>query len=148
MTSAAVGPLTTLTGWRAFVHRTISPPTLLPEEQWSGLDAEQRAIDAEERIEYHAELLALQTPDLHKIVSTGRSLLLLNHRQHGARRGLLVSGAPHHRQVCRLSKWHPLCTLFGIIPTAHANPGLPTCRDRIVVRHSCARTFEQRCQIV
>ena len=48
---------------------------------------------------YHAELLALQTPDLHKIVSTGRGLLLLNHRQHGARRGLLVSGGPHYRQV-------------------------------------------------
>ena len=36
----------------------------------------------------------MQTPDLHKIVSTGRTLLLLNHRQYGARRGLLVSGAP------------------------------------------------------
>ena len=52
------------------------------------------AVDVQDRIGYHAELLALQTPDLHKIVSTGRSLLLLNHRQHGARRGLLVSGAP------------------------------------------------------
>jgi hypothetical protein len=76
------------------VHRTISPPQLLPAERWSSLDTEERAVDVEERIGYHAELLALQTPDLHKIVSTGRSLLLLNHRQHGARRGLLVSGAP------------------------------------------------------
>jgi hypothetical protein len=94
VTSAAVGPLTTLTGWRAFVHRTITVPALLPEERWSSLDAGDRAVDVEDRIGYHAELLALQTPDLHKIVSTGRSLLLLNHRQHGARRGLLVSGAP------------------------------------------------------
>jgi hypothetical protein len=94
VTSAAVGPLTTLTGWRAFVHRTITAPDLPPAERWPSLDAGERAVDVEDRIGYHAELLALQTPDLHKIVSTGRSLLLLNHRQHGARRGLLVSGAP------------------------------------------------------
>ena len=94
MTTSAVGPLTTLTGWGAFVHRTISPPARLSPEQWSCLDADQRAADIQERIGYHAELLALQTPDLHKIVSTGRGLLLLNHRQHGARRGLLVSGDP------------------------------------------------------
>jgi hypothetical protein len=94
VTSAAVGPLTTLTGWRAFVHRTITAPDLLPAERWPCLDAGERTVDVEDRVGYHAELLALQTPDLHKIVSTGRSLLLLNHRQHGARRGLLVSGAP------------------------------------------------------
>jgi hypothetical protein len=94
VTTSPVGPLTSLTGWRAFVHRTISAPTLLPAERWSSLATGERAVDVEERIGYHAELLALQTPDLHKIVSTGRSLLLLNHRQHGARRGLLVSGAP------------------------------------------------------
>lgn len=92
--TAPVGPLTSLTGWRAFVHRTIGTPTLLPADRWAGLGPGDRAVDAEERIGYHAELLALQTPDLHKIVSTGRSLLLLNHRQPGARRGLLVSGAP------------------------------------------------------
>lgn len=94
MTPSPVGPLTSLAGWRAFVHRTIRTPTLLPADRWADLDPGERAVDAEERIGYHAELLALQTPDLHKIVSTGRSLLLLNHRQHGARRGLLVTGAP------------------------------------------------------
>lgn len=94
MTTSAVGPLTNLTGWRAFVHRTTSPPARPSPEQCSCLDADQRAADIQERIGYHAELLALQTPDLHKIVSTGRGLLLLNHRQHGARRGLLVSGDP------------------------------------------------------
>ena len=95
VTPPPVGPLTTphrMAGVRAPHHQ--SHPTLLPAERWSGLDAEERAVDVQERIGYHAELLALQTPDLHKIVSTGRSLLLLNHRQHGARRGLLVSGAP------------------------------------------------------
>jgi len=94
VTPAPVGPLTDLTGWRAFVHRAISPPVLLPAERWSGLDTEARSVDVQDRIGYHAELLALQTPDLHRIVATGRSLLVLNHRQHGARRGLLVSGAP------------------------------------------------------
>ena len=82
MTPPPVGPLTSVIGWRAFVHRTISPPQMLPAERWSSLDTEERAVDVEERIGYHAELLALQTPDLHKIVTTGRGLLLLNHRQH------------------------------------------------------------------
>lgn len=94
MTAASVTPLTTLAGWRAFVDRTIDPPVLLPAQQWSELDQDQRAADIQYRIGYHAELLALQTPELHQIVSTGRTLLLLNHRQHGARRGLLVSGDP------------------------------------------------------
>jgi len=94
VTSPPISPLTRLTGWRAFVHRTITVPSALSAQRWVSLDSEERAADIEERIGYHAELLALQTPDLHKIVSTGRSLLLLNHRQHGARRGLLVSGAP------------------------------------------------------
>lgn len=94
MTSAGIAPLTTLAGWRAFVDRSINPPILLPAQQWAELEAQQRCAEAEERIGYHAELLALQTPELHKIVSTGRSLLLLNHRQHGARRGLLISGDP------------------------------------------------------
>jgi len=94
VTSAGIAPLTTLAGWRAFVDRSINPPILMRAQQWAELEAQQRCAEAEERIGYHAELLALQTPELHKIVSTGRSLLLLNHRQHGARRGLLISGDP------------------------------------------------------
>lgn len=94
MTSAGIAPLTTLAGWQAFVDRSVNPPILMPAQRWAELEAQQRRAEAEERISYHAELLALQTPELHKIVSTGRSLLLLNHRQHGARRGLLISGDP------------------------------------------------------
>lgn len=89
-----VVPLTTVTGWRDFVQRLVVPPTMLAPEQWAALDEDQRADDAQERIGYHAELLALETPELRKIVATGRSLLMLNQRQYGARRGLLVSGDP------------------------------------------------------
>jgi hypothetical protein len=94
MPAHQVVPLTTLTGWRSFVQRVVVAPTLLTTEQRSALGDDQRAEDIQERIAYHAELLALQTPELRKIVATGRSLLLLNQRQYGARRGLLVSGDP------------------------------------------------------
>jgi hypothetical protein len=73
VTPPPVGLLTDLTGWRAFVHRAISPPVLLPAKRWSGLDAEARSVDVQDRIGYHAELLALQTPDLHRIVATGEA---------------------------------------------------------------------------
>lgn len=89
-----VVPLTTITGWRSFVHRIVIPPTLLATDQWSALGDDQRGDERAERIAYHAELLALETTELRKIVATGRSLLLLNQRQYGARRGLLVSGDP------------------------------------------------------
>ena len=89
-----VTPLTTLAGWRQFVSR---PPAQAPEppdvEEAAG-NREQHDELTRRRIEYHTELAALQTPELRKIVTTGRGLLLLNQRQYGARRGLLVSGEP------------------------------------------------------
>ena len=93
MTSAAVGPLTTLTGWRAFVHRTITAPDLLPAARWSTLDAGATGRSRRDRVGTPPNCWRCK-PRTCQVVSTGRSLLLLNHRQHGARRGLLVSGAP------------------------------------------------------
>ncbi len=55
-----VVPLTTVTGWRDFVQRLVVPPTMPAPEQWAALDDDQRADDAQERIGYHAELLALE----------------------------------------------------------------------------------------
>ena len=59
-------------------------------------------LDPEQRAERHpgTDRLSRRTaprckhPELRKIVTTGRRLLLLNQRQYGARRGLLVSGDP------------------------------------------------------
>jgi hypothetical protein len=89
-----VTPLTTLAGWRQFVSRSAVPPPLLSEEQWRALGGDAKAEYDEERIAYHAQLMALETPELRKILTTGRTLLMLNQRQYGARTGLLVTGEP------------------------------------------------------
>jgi len=90
-----VTPLTTLAGWRQFVSRPpVQAPTEPPDGEVAGGNPEQHDELTRRRIEYHTELAALQTPELRKIVTTGRGLLLLNQRQYGARRGLLVSGEP------------------------------------------------------
>lgn len=95
MRPPAVMPLTTLAGWRQFVRRPpVQAPPDPPDEQWALWSEEQQAEQVEQRIGYHTELSALETPELRKIVTTGRALLLLNRRQYGARRGLLVSGDP------------------------------------------------------
>lgn len=88
-------PLTTLAGWRQFVRRTSAEaPTRPTESEWAAMNQDQQAEHTDQRIAYHTELLALETPELRKIVTTGRGLLLLNRRQYGARRGLLVTGDP------------------------------------------------------
>jgi len=95
MRSPEVLPLTTLAGWRQFVSRTPADAPGHPQDgQWATWGEEQQAGHTEQRIEYHTELSALETPELRKIVTTGRGLLLLNRRQYGARRGLLVTGDP------------------------------------------------------
>jgi hypothetical protein len=93
MRSPEVLPLTTLTGWRQFAGRPPMQAPCAPADQaaWS---PEQQAEHTDQRIGYHTELSALETPELRKIVTTGRRLLLLNRRQYGARRGLLVTGDP------------------------------------------------------
>ncbi len=88
-------PLTTLAGWRQFVRRSpVQAPCVPAVENQAAWGPDQQAEHTEQRIGYHAELSALETPELRKIVTTGRTLLLLNRRQYGARRGLLVSGDP------------------------------------------------------
>ena len=95
MHAADVTPLTTLAGWRQFVRRPpAQTPIEPPDGEWAADNPEQKAELTRQRIEYHTELAALQTTELRKIVTTGRGLLLLNQRQYGARRGLLVSGEP------------------------------------------------------
>jgi hypothetical protein len=90
-----VMPLTTLAGWRQFVGRLpAEAPDRPTERERAAMNPDQQAEHTRQRIGYHTELLALHTPELRKIVTTGRGLLLLNQRQHGARRGLLVTGDP------------------------------------------------------
>lgn len=84
-------PTTTLDGWRRFVNADPPSFTLIPDRDQL-TDTQLRDYD-EARIAYHAELVVVMTSTIHDITTEGRLLTLLNQREHGARRGLIVSGA-------------------------------------------------------
>ena len=54
-------------------------------------DAERAAYD-EARIDYHSELQVVRASTVKEVAHQGRLLTLLNRREHGARRGLIISG--------------------------------------------------------
>jgi hypothetical protein len=85
-------PTTTLEGWRRFVDSTESNFTLLPDADWDALEDAARRDYNEARIAHHAELIVVTTSTIQRILNQGRLLTLLNQREIGARRGLIVSG--------------------------------------------------------
>lgn len=86
-------PTTTLEGWRRFVEADSPQFTLLPEDQWRGLGPDERMRYNEARIAHHSELVVVTTSTIQQITNEGRLLTLLNQREIGARRGLMISGA-------------------------------------------------------
>ncbi|MER7279451.1 TniB family NTP-binding protein [Dactylosporangium sp. NPDC000244] len=85
-------PTTTLEGWRRFVESDQPEFTLLPEDEWAALSEDDRVIYDEARIAHHAELMVVTTSTIQEITNEGRLLTLMNQRENGARRGLIVSG--------------------------------------------------------
>lgn len=85
-------PTTTLEGWRSFIHADPSEFTLLPQDRWEALDEPQRRAYDEARIAHHAELVVVTTSAIQEITTEGQMLVLLNQREIGTRRGLIVSG--------------------------------------------------------
>ena len=86
-------PATTREGWTAFVARQPSALQLLPEQDWLALDEQGKAAYDRARFEHHAELVIVATPTVRTVAHTARRLLLLNHAQTGARRGMIVTGS-------------------------------------------------------
>lgn len=86
-------PTTTLEGWRRFIEADPPQFTLLPEDQWRGLGPDERMLYNEARIAHHSELVVVTTSTIQQITNEGRLLTLLNQREIGARRGLMISGA-------------------------------------------------------
>ncbi|WP_433521293.1 TniB family NTP-binding protein [Nocardia pseudovaccinii] len=84
-------PLTTKEGWSDWVARNRSAPEL--REDWPDLDLSQRATYDDARLDYHSDLIVVNTPTIQEVVKTVRRLLILNRRQISARRGLIVTGA-------------------------------------------------------
>ena len=91
-------PATTLEGWRSFISADPSELALLPPEQWKALGERDRRDYDEARIAHHAELVVVTTSAIAEITSEGQMLVLMNQREIGARRGLIVSGDAGHRQ--------------------------------------------------
>lgn len=85
-------PTTTLEGWRRFVEEDPPEFPLLPEADWARLGEEERVRYDEARIAHHAELAVVTTSTIEEITTDGRLLTLMNQRENGARRGLIVSG--------------------------------------------------------
>jgi hypothetical protein len=86
-------PTSTLDGWRRFVRADPAPVDLLPAQRWAKLPEPERRGYDEARIAHHAELVVVTTSAIQEITDEGRLLTLMNQREIGARRGLMVSGA-------------------------------------------------------
>ncbi|MEV4125024.1 ATP-binding protein [Nocardia sp. NPDC049707] len=85
-------PTTTLEGWRRFVESEPSAQQLLDEREWTKLTDGDRIEYDEARIAHHSELVVVTTSTIREITNEGRMLTLLNQRENGARRGLIISG--------------------------------------------------------
>jgi hypothetical protein len=85
-------PSTTLTGWRHFVDTDPAVFDPLDDQQWRSMSQPMREVYDEARIAYHSELQVIRTSTVKEIAHQGRLLTLLNQREHGARRGMIVSG--------------------------------------------------------
>ena len=85
-------PTTMLEEWRSFVNADPSEFTLLPRDKWEALDERDRRDYDDARIAHHAELVVVSTSAITEITTEGQMLVLMNQREIGARRGLIVSG--------------------------------------------------------
>ena len=117
-------PATTLEGWRSFISADPSELALLPPEQWQALGERDRRDYDEARIAHHAELVVVTTSAIAEITSEGQLLVLMNQREIGARRGLIVSGDAATGKTTRQPA-RPDCGTSTLRPgRRHSGPGL------------------------
>ena len=107
-------PLATKEGWAAFVSRSRpEPPRLLAAADLERLDAAEREIYDEARMDYHSALLLVATPDIRQITMTGAKLIVNNRGKQLGRRGLIVSGPSgtgKSTSITQLGKMHQIGT--------------------------------------
>ena len=119
-------PTTTLEAWRSFIAADPSEFTLLPQERWQGLsDHDRRAYD-DTRIAHHAELVVVTTSAIQEITAEGQMLALLNQREIGARRGLMISGDAATGKTTAVKQ-------LGRVHELRVRARYPAGRDRIPV---------------
>ena len=119
-------PTTTLEGWRSFISADPSELALLPREQWEALGERDRRDYDEARIAHHAELVVVTTSAIAEITSEGQLLVLMNQREIGARRGLIVSGDAATGKTTSIKQ-------LGRLHELRVRARFPAGRDRIPV---------------
>ena len=119
-------PTTTLEGWRSFLNADPSELTLLPREQWDALGERDRRDYDDARIAHHAELVVVTTSAIQEITGEGQMLVLMNQREIGARRGLIVSGDAATGKTTSIKQ-------LGRLHELRVRARFPAGRDRIPV---------------
>jgi hypothetical protein len=119
-------PTTTLEGWRSFVHADPSDLVLLPHDQWEALGVGDRRDYDDARVAHHAELVVVSTSAITEITSEGQLLVLMNQREIGARRGLIVSGDAATGKTTSIKQ-------LGRLHELRVRARFPAGRDRIPV---------------
>lgn len=106
-------PTTTLEGWRRFIEADPPEFELLDDAFWDALADRERTAYNEARVAHHSELVVVTTSSIEAITNQGRLLTLLNQREIGARRGLIISGAAATGKttaIKQLGRFHELRT--------------------------------------
>lgn len=119
-------PTTTLESWRSFITADPAEFTLLPQERWQALDERERHRYDDARIAHHAELVVVTTSAIQEITTEGQMLALLNQREIGARRGLMVSGDAATGKTTALKQ-------LGRVHELRVRARHPGARDRIPI---------------
>ena len=119
-------PATTLEGWRSFISADPSELAPLPAGQWQALGQRDRRDYDEARIAHHAELVVVTTSAIAEITGEGQLLVLMNQREIGARRGLIVSGDAATGKTTAIKQ-------LGRLHELRVRARFPAGRDRIPV---------------
>jgi hypothetical protein len=85
-------PSVTLDGWRQFVDAKPAAFELIDHQDYSSLPGPEKLAYDDTRMAYHSELVIIETSTVRHITRQGRLLTLLNQRECGARRSMIVSG--------------------------------------------------------
>jgi hypothetical protein len=88
-------PLTMREGWLDLVHASPpEPPQPVGRDDYTAWSQAKRQDYNERRLVHHSRLVIVETPSMRQVHHKAQQLLRINLCEQGARRGLVISGAP------------------------------------------------------